>query len=486
MPLPITQCTPRLALVTILRTSRSPHRAPTLTLLSAIACAALALVACSGDGSKAAPPAAAAAASRTPDTSTYATPQMLPVTPVPKTWTVADPTFGALAGARAIFGEDHGAAYQIEVPDRWNGDVVYFAHGFRGNVPQLTVTAPPIRGYLIAHGYAWAASSFSANGYQPGVAARETYALREVFAQKVGQPKHAYLYGQSMGGHAVAYSLEHYPTAYDGALSECGVVSGNQILDYFLSWGALAGYFSGIDLTRAATDARLFGAALRDSIAPALGKPGALTAKGRAFEDAVEHLSGGPRPFFDEGFAQQFSFNFLVLLDAAANPGPANPAAQNADIAYALDAGFGVTSDQLNAAVPRVAANLAFRDPKSYPEFSPETGKIQRPLLTIHGTGDLFVPIALEQTYRRLVDAAGSGDLLVQRAIRSAGHCNFSEQERERAFEDLVAWVTEHKKPAGDDLTGDLTDIGRAFTSPLRPGDPGAITVAAPAPALTP
>lgn len=471
------------------RSARPPRSARHLAFAApALGGLALLLAACSGSGGATKAPLVAQAAQVTPTaastanagaTADYATPRVLPVTPVAQTFTIADPQFDALPGAHAIYGENDGSAYKIEVPDNWNGDVVFFAHGFRANVPQLTVDPPPLRQYFIDHGYAWAASSYAQNGYAPGGGARATYALRDVFEQKVGTPKHQYLYGQSMGGHVVSYSLEQYPTAYDGALSECGVVAGNQVLDYFLSWGALAGYFSNTDLTAAATDARLLGTALQRQVAPALGTPGKLTDKGRAFEDAIENLTGGPRPFFDEGFSQQYAMNFLVLLDAAAHPGPANGAAQDADTAYRLDAAFG-DSAALNHVISRVAPNPAFRDPAAYPEFAPETGKIQRPLLTIHGTGDLFVPISLEQSYRKTVDAAGAGDLLVQRAIRSAGHCNFTEQEREQAFNDLVAWVTQGKKPAGDNLSGDLSDIGRQFTTPLDPADPGTIAVTVP------
>lgn len=63
----------------------------------------------------------------------------------------------------------------------------------------------------------------------------------------------------------------------------------------------------------------------------------------------------------------------------------------------------------------------------------------------------------------------------MQRAIRAGGHCQFSQQELTTAFADLVRWVREGVRPAGDDLSGDLTDIGRQFTSPLRPGDPGGV-----------
>ncbi len=445
--------------------------------VSALLLVAMFGASCTG-GSSNRPPAAQAAQPTTANDplAGIATPQTLPVTPVTATYTVADPSFEALPGARVFFGKYAGGGYRIEVPANWNGDVVYFAHGFRGSSSILTVDAPIIRNYLIERGYAWAASSYTKNGYDPGVAARDTYALRDVFAQKVGQPVHQYLYGQSMGGHVASYSLEQYPTAYDGALSECGVVAGHEILDYFLSWGALAAYFSSTDLTGVTTSANALGARIKDAVLPALGSPGKETAKGQAFADTIENLTGGPRPFFGEGYAAQYNLNFLVLVDAAGNAGPSSAAADNSRTLYRVDDGLGTTSDQLNREVARIEANPAYRDPATYPEFAPETGKIQRPMLTLHGTGDLFVPISQEQSYRKIVDAAGAGDLLVQRAIRRAGHCNFSEQEREQAFDDLVGWVTRGVKPSGDDLSGDLSDIGRAFTTPLEPNDPGTIS----------
>jgi fermentation-respiration switch protein FrsA (DUF1100 family) len=103
----------------------------------------------------------------------------------------------------------------------------------------------------------------------------------------------------------------------------------------------------------------------------------------------------------------------------------------------------------------------------------PTTGKLTAPLLTLHGTGDLFVPISQEVQYLASAKAAGAEDLLVQRAIRSAGHCEFSDAEVGQAFTDLVSWVQDGVKPAGDDLSGDLSNIGLAFTDPLREGDPG-------------
>ena len=79
--------------------------------------------------------------------------------------------------------------------------------------------------------------------------------------------------------------------------------------------------------------------------------------------------------------------------------------------------------------------------------------------------------------------AAGTSNRLGQRVYRIGGHCGFSVPEQSRAFADLVKWVRDGVKPAGDSVFGDLRDAGRQFTNPLREGDPGGLTVG---PALHP
>jgi pimeloyl-ACP methyl ester carboxylesterase len=448
-------------------TAAAPLRLPALVLLLALAAL---LASCDGEGG------AAPERTETPGGSAaevWATPQTLPVTPVSVDYHVVNPQFSALPGARAIWGEYEGGGYRIEVPDDWNGEVVYFAHGYRGNPPELTVSNPPIREHIIERGYAWAASSYSRNGYEPGAGARDTHALREVIARELGEPAREYIYGQSMGGNVAALSLELYPDAYDGALSECGVVSGPEILDYFLSWGVLAGYLTGTDLYGATADAGAFGSRINGEVLPELGPLDDPTPAGEAFANAIRNLTGGPRPFFAEGFEENFIFNFVILVNAVALAGPSNAAAQNLDVEYELDSDLGIDVEALNSEVARIVPNPSYRHAEEHPEFSPMTGEIERPFLTVHNTGDLFVPISVEQSYLRAVEDAGNGDLLVQRAVRRGGHCNFTPAERTRAFDDLVRWVEDGVTPEGDDLSGDLMDVGLDFTEPLMPDDPG-------------
>ena len=58
----------------------------------------------------------------------------------------------------------------------------------------------------------------------------------------------------------------------------------------------------------------------------------------------------------------------------------------------------------------------------------------------------------MEQEYARDAAANGNDDLLVQRAIRAIGHCEFSPVEVQTAFDDLVRWVVDGVRPEGDDV----------------------------------
>ena len=451
--------------------------------LLALAIIALALLGCSGVDDSASE-ASILGLSRAPATATpaplsapaapstpAATALRLLVTPQPVAYGPEDPTFEALPGARAHFGEHQGAAYRVEVPQRWNGTLVLYLHGYRAYTPSLLVDPPPQRERLIAKGYAWAASSYQTNGYAVGVGAEDTRRLALLFAEKVGEPKRTLLYGTSLGGHVTTYLMERYPTEFDGAVAECGAVAGVEVLDYFVGWTILASHLTGVAEGRTNAPERYESAiAAMDA---ALGPVKSPTLAGRRFESVISELTGGRRPWRREGFEQARSWNFSLILDALRHGEAAASAATNQDDRYNIAPGLGLTDDELNRAVPRLAPAPGVRNGSRDPALAPMTGRIERPYLTIHGTGDVLVPISQEQVYRRAVEAAGREHLLVQRAIRRPGHCNFSPAEQARAFDDLARWVETGVRPPGDDITGDLMDAGLAFTEPPLEGDPG-------------
>ena len=466
--------------------------AASLALISAAACGSTASPAATTTepsttigGSTTATASASATASTTATTGGTAKPGVLPsaaaaIAPAPAgklgtysgaATTQTKPDFAALPGAKAHFGTLGKAVYQIEIPDSWNGELVMYAHGFAGFGNEVSVNPPPaaLRKQLISDGFAWAASSFSENGYTPGIGADDTLALKQYFAQQYGAPKRTYLAGLSMGGNVVTLSLEHYADQYDGALAVCGALTGEEEIDYLTSWAALAEYTAGVTIPIGEGGGKV-GPVLLQDLPKALGTPTSPTAKGEQFLSGIENLTGGPRPFFVEGMTANYLVNFgLLLLDPDRQSLPGR-AATNVGTTYKI---AGVPDAVVNGAIRRFAADPAARDATAHPDAVPTTGKISKPLLTIHGTGDLFVPISIEQNYLQKVQAAGKGDLLVQRAIRSGGHCAFTDQEYITAFHDLVSWVRDGKKPAGDNIAGDLSDIGRQFTTPLRSGDPG-------------
>ena len=83
------------------------------------------------------------------------------------------------------------------------------------------------------------------------------------------------------------------------------------------------------------------------------------------------------------------------------------------------------------------------------------------------------MPLSLEQSYRRRAVAADTDHLLVQRVIRASSHCGFDGETRERAFDDLVAWIERGVRPEGEDvLARDLSRIGLKWTRTLYPEDP--------------
>ena len=127
--------------------------------------------------------------------------------------------------------------------------------------------------------------------------------------------------------------------------------------------------------------------------------------------------------------------------------------------------------DRLNEEVVRFQAPPGLRDD---PALGVASGVLGAPLLTVKTTGDLWTPISLDRSYARRVQAAGYGDFLVQRAVRRAGHCKFTEQDEVlRALLDLTRWATEGVRPEGEDLTGDdLSGAGVRFTSPFDADDP--------------
>jgi pimeloyl-ACP methyl ester carboxylesterase len=409
-----------------------------------------------------------------PSATARALPPKVAVSPEPQGVSLADPAFEALPGARAYYGTLGGAAYQIEVPDAWNGRLVLYMHGFQGLAPEASVDAPGIRAYLIRHGFAWGASSYSSTALIPGRAADETAALWDEFSARFGRPQYTYVTGHSMGGAAAHIAAERYGDRYDGVLALCGFAGQSaisQIIGDFFFAGA---YVAGV--TQEEFDAVPIDALIRDRVRPALRDPDAHDAWVRLLTD----LTGGERAHAFEGFVREEGTNWdraQILL--------ATGLSYNAGREYAFAAESPVGAADFNA---RVVRKQPAREEQlsSFNRGNELTGDLQIPMLTMHTTGDWQVPIDQQQTLRRMVDAAGRSDLLVQRVVRDAGHCAFLHSEWEQGLEDLIAWVEDGVRPGGEDvLIADLQETGGTFTRAPRAGSAEADAVAGAADRVT-
>ncbi|MGC4082104.1 MAG: hypothetical protein QM736_08365 [Vicinamibacterales bacterium] len=297
-------------------------------------------------------------------------------------------------------------------------------------------------------------------------------ALTDLFTRFNGgtAPRRVYLTGTSMGGHVTLLGMHEFPTMFAGGLAMCP--AGPELFDYFTAVGAAAEAITGL---RFDNPDRV--AATTRQMAGLLGEPPDYTTKGRQLADVEIELSGGPRPFAAEGLRSRFLQNISGGA-LAGSRSPSSRASTNVHYTYRIDEALGLTSQALNAAVRRKAPDMDVRGATGpFDELVPFDGRLERPVLTMHGTGDLFVPIHLERTLRTAVSAAGKDDLLVQRVYRIGGHCQFSVPEQTRAFDDLVRWVRDGRRPAGDDIFADFRDAGRTFTDPIRDGNPGTLTV---------
>lgn len=386
-----------------------------------------------------------------------------------------------------LWGIHNGAGYRIEVPANWNGELVMWAHGYRGTDTRLFLSPEevPFRPYLLAQGYAWAASTYSKNDYNVAQGVEDTHALATFFRGEVGIPARTYLAGASMGGHITAVSIEQYRNFYDGALPVCGVVGDFELFDFFLDFNVAAQQI-GLGSSHFPVDPVTYPTVTAPQIKANLeavpgGWPLFLNADGLAFKQLVELRSGGDRPNFDEAwffwntypnFGSNIPGNFLFDLGASTGTLPGRPGivVDNTDVVYQtdLDPAISAYEAALNENIVRVSADPSARRSRGLSNVPVVTGDLPVPVLSLHNLGDLFVPFHNEVVYQAEVAAQGKSDLLVQRAIRGVNHCDFTTGELENAFADLVTWVEAGIRPAGD-AVGDPTavaapDFGCQFT----------------------
>lgn len=375
------------------------------------------------------------------------------------------------SGPETLTGIIDGASYLIEVPASWNGTLVLYSHGYvapgQPN-PATDVGDPVTRGWLLAHGYALAGSSYSATGWALQQAFHDQIALLDFFDAHVGQPTRTIAWGHSLGGIITAGLVQNNPQRFDAALPMCGVLAGgvgtwNTVLDAAFAFNLLLGgnalqvvhitnplaNFNNAEGLLTAAQATPQGRA-RVALVAAMGDlPGWFGAT-TPEPAATDYVTQEANQFLWEKFVDfQFLWVLRAELESRAGGNPswntgvnyrvqfAHSIDQDEVIALYAQAGLSL-DDDLNTLqnAPRIAADPGVVDYLS--QFINFNGQINIPVLTMHTTGDGLVVNQDEQAYASDVRAAGNNGLLRETFVHRAGHCTFTPAETITAFQTLI------------------------------------------------
>ncbi|MFD0227353.1 tannase/feruloyl esterase family alpha/beta hydrolase [Streptomyces hirsutus] len=329
----------------------------------------------------------------------------------------------------------HDAQFVIRLPDRWNGGLV--VTGAPGTRKQYA-TDKAISDRVLAQGYAYASTDkgnngvdFYRDGIRPGDAVAEwntrttqlTRAAKRTVAHRYGYaPRRTYMTGVSNGGYLTRWQLENHPELYDGGVDWEGAL-----------WTADGtGLFSSLPVTVA----RMFGTA-GDEDLHAVG-----------FAPGSEFLW----PYHEKAYWGVTQKIYRAEFDPAYDPACPGPSAGTTVEQILAPCASDATYDYASrpASVHRAAARVAL------------TGRIGRPLITLHGDLDALLPQAAHSdVYARMIDAKGRGALHRYYTVQDGTHVDGlydTHPDRLRpilpcyrsAFDTLTAWVERGVGPPAD------------------------------------
>ncbi|MGW2119571.1 3-hydroxybutyrate oligomer hydrolase family protein, partial [Streptomyces zhihengii] len=334
-------------------------------------------------------------------------------------------------------GWQHDSQFVIRLPDRWNGGLV--VAGSPGNREQYA-NDRAISDWVLSRGYAFAATDkgntglgFHRDGDRPGEAVAEwnervtqlTRAARTVVAQRYRErPRHTLMTGMSNGGYLVRWQLENHPGLYDGGVDWEGTL-----------W-------------------RADGPNLFTFLPPALTAYPRYAAGGPGAADAHREMLDAGFPAGSEflwPYHHQYYWDLTQRIyreeldpgfDGAAEAGtpfcaPGTPACDT-------DYDYASRPREVHRAVDRIAL----------------TGRIGKPLITLHGTLDVLLPIGEDSdVYARMVRDAGRQKLFRYYRIEGGTHTDslydvFPDRLRpltpchRSAFTALESWIGGGPKPS--------------------------------------
>ncbi|MET8824581.1 hypothetical protein ABZX40_03625 [Streptomyces sp. NPDC004610] len=369
-------------------------------------------------------------------------------------------------GQRTDEGSIDGAPYRIEMPERWNGTLVLYSHGYYLKEflpPRAALSAhPETERWLLDQGYALAASEYEDRGigYAVEDGLRDQMALLDHFEAEFGAPRRTIGYGMSQGAAIAGQLAERHPDRFAGTAAMCGEVdtpgSWNTALDIQFVVRTLLAPDAGIDLVRpsgeaeAAEDTGKLVAAIQEARTTKEGRArlalagavGNIPAWFSAFEPRPTTLEGRvlAQSQWLEG-AYGWGLGPIGRLDLEARAG-GNPSwntgvdyrrqlarSSQRDLVRAAYAGTGADLSKDLAALAR--AERIGADPAAVAHterYGLVDGTATTPTITLHTTGDGGAVSDQVRWWEERVDENG-GDAFRELYLERGGHCSYTAAE---------------------------------------------------------
>lgn len=338
----------------------------------------------------------------------------------------------------------HGALSKICIPSSgWNGDLVLFGHGYVApneplqfaNLQVGDVSLPDVMQQL---GFAFATTSYRENGLAilPGV--QDVIELVSAFGsqpvvRQAGGPRHTYMLGGSEGGLITTLLVERRPDLFTGALAACGPIGDFQAqINYIGDFRVLFDYFfpNVIPGSPIAPPPEVM-ADWTSKYVPAIQRALAAAPDNALQLISTSHAAIDPADLstITQTALDVLWYSVFSTTDAAQKLG-GNPYG-NRHTFYT-----GSTNDVLlNLRVEREDASpRALAAVGAYQT----SGRLTKPLLTLHTTGDDVIPFGHEILYALKVQATGSSRNLGVLPVFRYRHCNFTAGELLFGFAELV------------------------------------------------
>jgi pimeloyl-ACP methyl ester carboxylesterase len=331
--------------------------------------------------------------------------------------------------------------------ENFNGVMVVYAHGYIYPQEELALPLEEIQpfadviGGLLTLGFGFATTSYSKTGYAIKDAEVDLNALVDDVQGSEPKASQVLLVGASEGGLITAMMLERDSSErYSGGLALCGPVGGmTQQLNYLGDFRVLFDYFFpsvfpvGLDdytddfYTTACSDSQW------DDFYAGQVKTVINASPLRTLQ--LFKITGAAFDLFDSAsFAEtaQIDLKYTVcgtkdLVDTASG------------MPYDNMKTWYDASLLLNLRVDRVTGDPGA---EAYVKnWYDTTGKLRRPLVTLHNLSDPAVPYKHEELYKQKVAAAGKLSNLTSLPALGYGHCNFKPWQVLGAFSVLLNQV---------------------------------------------